>query len=116
MKRILGLAAGMVAMAAGAGDRAAIEIDAAKPGAPVAPSLYGIFYEEINHAGDGGLYAEMIRNRSFEETLPIEGCALAGGRCVAPDLPHYQGPGAKKRRPDGKPWSEAWSFESPWPA
>lgn len=27
---------------------------------------YGIFYEEINHAGDGGLYAELIRNRSFE--------------------------------------------------
>jgi len=28
---------------------------------------YGIFYEEINHAGDGGLYAELIRNRSFED-------------------------------------------------
>lgn len=28
---------------------------------------YGIFFEEINHAGDGGLYAEMIRNRSFED-------------------------------------------------
>lgn len=30
---------------------------------------YGIFYEEINHAGDGGLYAELIRNRSFEEDM-----------------------------------------------
>lgn len=28
---------------------------------------YGIFYEEINHGGDGGLYAEMVRNRSFED-------------------------------------------------
>jgi alpha-L-arabinofuranosidase len=30
--------------------------------------LYGIFFEEINHAGDGGLYAELLRNRSFEES------------------------------------------------
>jgi alpha-L-arabinofuranosidase len=30
--------------------------------------LYGIFFEEINCAGDGGLYAEMVRNRSFEES------------------------------------------------
>ena len=36
-------------------------------GAKISPLLYGIFFEEINHAGDGGLYAEMIRNRSFED-------------------------------------------------
>ena len=29
--------------------------------------LYGIFFEEINLAGDGGLYAELVRNRSFED-------------------------------------------------
>ncbi len=28
--------------------------------------LYGIFFEDINHAADGGLYAEMVQNRSFE--------------------------------------------------
>ncbi len=33
----------------------------------VSPMLYGIFYEDINHAADGGLYAELIRNRSFED-------------------------------------------------
>lgn len=33
----------------------------------VSPSLYGIFFEDINHAADGGLYAELIRNRSFED-------------------------------------------------
>ncbi|MBE6263243.1 MAG: arabinosidase [Prevotella sp.] len=37
------------------------------PGAKVSPNLYGIFYEDINHAADGGLYAELIRNRSFED-------------------------------------------------
>ena len=37
---------------------AQISIDAAQRGANVPSSLYGIFFEEINHAGDGGLYAE----------------------------------------------------------
>ena len=37
------------------------------PGAKVSQNLYGIFYEDINHAADGGLYAELIRNRSFED-------------------------------------------------
>ncbi len=42
-------------------------IDVDRPGIKVSPTLYGIFFEEINHAGDGGLYAELIRNRSFED-------------------------------------------------
>ncbi len=43
-----------------------ITIDVSKPGAQVSKNLYGIFFEDINHAGDGGLYAELIQNRSFE--------------------------------------------------
>lgn len=42
-------------------------IDAGKRGATIGPLHYGIFFEEINQAGEGGLYAELIRNRSFEE-------------------------------------------------
>lgn len=44
-----------------------INIDANKRGALISPTHYGIFYEDINHAADGGLYAELIRNRSFED-------------------------------------------------
>lgn len=33
------------------------------------PSLYGLFFEDINRAGDGGLYPELLRNRSFEDSL-----------------------------------------------
>ena len=44
-----------------------ISIDASDLGPKVSPTLYGIFYEDINHAADGGLYAELIRNRSFED-------------------------------------------------
>lgn len=42
-------------------------INLQEKGAEVAPSMYGVFFEEINHAGDGGLYAELVNNRSFEE-------------------------------------------------
>ena len=34
-----------------------------------ARDLYGIFFEDINRAGDGGLYPEMLRNRSFEDSV-----------------------------------------------
>lgn len=39
----------------------------AQRGPVIGPLHYGIFYEEINHAGDGGIYAELIRNGSMEE-------------------------------------------------
>jgi hypothetical protein len=42
-----------------------IAIDAASPAGKVSPLLYGLMTEEINHAYDGGLYAELVRNRAF---------------------------------------------------
>ena len=44
-----------------------ITVHADRPGVKISPMLYGIFFEEINRAGDGGIYAEMIQNRSFED-------------------------------------------------
>ena len=44
------------------------------------PKMWGIFYEEINHAGDGGLYAELIRNRNFAEANLPEDTVYAGGK------------------------------------
>ena len=41
-------------------------IQTKKVGAPIQPTMYGLFFEDINYAADGGLYAEMIKNRSFE--------------------------------------------------
>jgi len=41
---------------------------------PVSEDLYGLFFEDINRAGDGGIYPEMIRNRSFEDSLVPAGC------------------------------------------
>ena len=46
---------------------------------PAAPDLYGLFFEDISRAGDGGLYPEMLRNRSFEDSLLPEGCTTTDG-------------------------------------
>src|SRR6187397_1445202 len=42
-----------------------ITIDTASPAGKVSPLFYGLMTEEINHAYDGGLYAELLRNRAF---------------------------------------------------
>src|SRR2546422_10568421 len=56
-----------------------LTIDVNKLGVKVSPLLYGIFFEEINRAGDGGLYAEMVQNRSFEDaTKPVAWTSLTG--------------------------------------
>ena len=44
-----------------------LDIDAGRRGPAIGERHYGLFFEEINHAGDGGLYAELIHNRSFED-------------------------------------------------
>jgi len=46
---------------------ATLTVQCDQPGPKISPMLYGIFFEEINCAGDGGLYAELVRNRSFED-------------------------------------------------
>lgn len=54
-----------------AGPAYTINIDASDRSRQVSPTLYGIFFEDINYAGDGGLYAEMVHNRSFEFANPL---------------------------------------------
>jgi len=43
-----------------------LTIDVAHPGRAVSPTLHGVFFEDINYGADGGLYAELVQNRSFE--------------------------------------------------
>lgn len=50
-----------------------IEVDANRPLVPIQPTMYGIFFEDINFAADGGLYAELVKNRSFEFEYPWMG-------------------------------------------
>ena len=48
-------------------------IDAGKTIAEVHPAMWGVFFEDINFGADGGIYAEMIKNRSFEFSMPLMG-------------------------------------------
>lgn len=68
-------------------------IDLSAKGTEVPQSLYGIFFEEINHSGDGGLYAEMIQNRGFEDSSVPEGFRVEEGRLYPPtdDRNHLTG-------------------------
>ncbi|MGA2406884.1 MAG: alpha-L-arabinofuranosidase C-terminal domain-containing protein [Bacteroidales bacterium] len=50
---------------------ATIQIDAAKVVSDVGPLMYGLMTEEINYSYDGGLYAELIRNRTFQSPAPV---------------------------------------------
>ncbi len=56
-----------------------LTVDARKPGIPIQPDMYGIFFEDINFGADGGLYAELIKNRSFDFTnAPLTGWTTYG--------------------------------------
>lgn len=59
-----------------------IIIDLEKPTQPVQEALYGVTLEEMNHAVEGGIYAEMIRNRSLEDGVVPYGCLYDAARNV----------------------------------
>jgi alpha-L-arabinofuranosidase len=69
-------------------------LKANKPGAEIQPTMYGLFFEDINYAADGGLYAELVKNRSFEFPQSLMGWRAYGNVSVLDDgpferCPHY---------------------------
>ncbi|MFA6813328.1 MAG: carbohydrate binding domain-containing protein, partial [Bacteroidaceae bacterium] len=69
-------------------------INAKKPGIEIQPTMYGLFFEDINYAADGGLYAELVKNRSFEFPQHLMGWNTFGKVTVRDDgpfkrCPHY---------------------------
>ncbi|MEO8240484.1 MAG: alpha-L-arabinofuranosidase C-terminal domain-containing protein [Flavobacterium sp.] len=57
----------------GNAQKTTLEVDIAKTITKIQPTMFGLFFEDINFAADGGLYAEMIKNRSFEFDKPLMG-------------------------------------------
>ncbi len=51
-------------------------VNADKPGAEIKPTMWGVFFEDINFAADGGIYAELVKNRSFEFYKPKMGWSI----------------------------------------
>lgn len=66
-----------------------IKINSDQLGAKVSPSLHGAFFEEISHGGEGGLYAELIQNRGFEDSQIPKGDTIKNGQLIPPRTPHY---------------------------
>ena len=66
-----------------------ITVNVAEKRAEIAPSMYGIFIEDINHGCDGGLVAEMIENKSFEDLEMPEGYHAEGDVLYAPLQYHH---------------------------
>ena len=83
-----------------------IEVNVKKVGAPVQSTMYGMFFEDINFGADGGLYGELVKNRSFEFPQSLMGWQAFGKVTVKDDgpfprCPHYvslSDPGHKERR------------------
>ena len=88
---ILTVSLSFTAFGAAAQDNIMI-VDAGKKGIPVQTTMYGLFFEDINYAADGGLYAEMVKNRSFEFDDPFMGWNIFGNVTVCDDGPFERNP------------------------
>jgi alpha-L-arabinofuranosidase len=77
---------GIAIPAAPAGIPATLDIEVGQPGPAIPPSFYGLMTEEINHSYDGGLFAELIQNRTFQDpghgkdNLPIHWSLVGSGK------------------------------------
>ena len=67
-------------------------IQTKKLGAEIQPTMYGLFFEDINYAADGGLYAELVKNRSFEFPQNLMGWKTYGKVTLMDDGPFERNP------------------------
>ena len=77
------------------------DVNTKKLGAPVQPTMYGIFFEDINYAADGGLYAELVKNRSFEFPNAFTGWDISGKVTLMNDGPFERNPHYVRLAPSG---------------
>ncbi|MFD2570855.1 alpha-L-arabinofuranosidase C-terminal domain-containing protein [Spirosoma soli] len=55
-----------------------VKVNVSQPVADIQPTMWGVFFEDINFGADGGIYAEMVKNRSFEFYRPLMGWSVQG--------------------------------------
>lgn len=67
-------------------DAATVTVSADKPGAQINPSMWGVFFEDINFGADGGLYAELVKNNSFEFPEALMGWSVPAEAAVTTRL------------------------------
>ena len=64
-------------------------VDVKATGAKIQPDMYGVFFEDINFGADGGLYAELVKNRSFEFDQPFVGWTPFGDVSIQNENPCF---------------------------
>jgi alpha-L-arabinofuranosidase len=69
-----------------------LTVSVTKPGAAVQPTMWGVFFEDINFAADGGIYAELVKNRSFEFSVPLMGWKTTRQNANGRLLPTFYSP------------------------
>lgn len=92
MRKLLTIAAAAALSLSASAATNNLTIKADKPGAPIQPTMYGLFFEDINFGADGGLYAEKIKNRSFEFPQHLMGWKTFGGVELRNDGPFDRNP------------------------
>lgn len=84
------LSCALPASAEGDATQRQLVLQANKPGASIASTMYGIFFEDINFGADGGLYAELVKNRSFEFPESFMGWKTFGKVALSTDAPAFE--------------------------
>ena len=85
-----------------------ITVNTRRVGAPIQPTMWGLFFEDINHGADGGLYAELVKNRSFEfRPNHYTGWDVFGNVELLSDGPFERNPHYVRLR--GRGHSEKWT-------
>lgn len=105
-KALLTCAIAVVSVIAADAQTNVMDINTKKVGAKVQDTMYGLFFEDINYAADGGLYGELVKNRSFEFPQNFMGWQVFGNVTLKNDgpferCPHYvelKAPNHKERR------------------
>ena len=92
MKKLLSSALLLTAALTSATAQNVLDVNTKKTGAPIQSTMYGIFFEDINYAADGGLYGELVENRSFEFPDHLMGWQAFGKYDVEDDGPFERNP------------------------
>ncbi len=86
MKKILSLAVSLFLLTESFAQNPVINIKATQPVAPIQPTMWGVFFEDINMGADGGIYAELVKNRSFEFAKPWMGWKIERKKAEEGDI------------------------------
>ena len=101
MKKIFSICATMMVAAGMTAQTHTLDVNTSKVGGPIPSTMYGIFFEDINYAADGGLYGELVKNRSFEFPNNFAGWDISGKVTLKDDGPFNKNPHYVRLAPSG---------------